>query len=279
MRHAESQQEVTRQVRILRQQNRGRIAGKTLAVTNEMSLVVVAAGNSRVNPVARFLPEDAKDVVKTLHATEELRRETHTGLEAPLQLPDTYTKIPRECGEIRGALIEYNPANGLRHNEIAIRGSIFGRQERSFDSGYRFRRLKSAIEVSRKRRREIFHRREPAAQFVHRMGKHPRSSVRMKSNPQSLSWAIGPHQQGTFNLAGEETTGLAAPLPGLKSLKRLAPVENQFRMTIRDRALRRGVLAIVLQSPKAIDERPEPDRRPNFTIVNHLRHDSSVSGC
>jgi hypothetical protein len=36
------------------------------------------------------------------------------------------------------------------------------------------------------------------------------------------------------------------PVPGFKSLKRLAPVENQLRMTIGDHALRCGIIAILL---------------------------------
>jgi hypothetical protein len=60
------------------------------------------------------------------------------------------------------------------------------------------------------------------------------------------------------------------PLPGLVRLKRLAPVEDQFRTAIGDYALRRGIFAIVFEDPKPIDERPEPGRRSDFTVLNRL---------
>ena len=94
--------------------------------------------------------------------------------------------------------------------------------------------------------------------------------MRLKSNPQHLRWTSGPQQQGTVNLAGQEAIRLAVPSPRLERFERLAPVENQFRMTVRDHALH-ALFAIVFQNPKGMYERPEPGRRPDFTIPNHIR--------
>jgi hypothetical protein len=191
-----------------------------------MGLVIVGASDRRVHPVGRLLSQDPKDVVKALHAAEKFRRQADRRLEAALQLTYAYAKIARESGKIRGAFCESDPANRLRHDEIGIRGSSYGGQQSSFDSGDWLPRLESPIEVSRKRPREIFHGREPSLKFVHGWGKQRRGSVWITSNPQHFRPAIGPQQQRSFNLAGEKATGLAAPLSSLKSFKRLAPVED-----------------------------------------------------
>jgi hypothetical protein len=61
------------------------------------------------------------------------------------------------------------------------------------------------------------------------------------------------------------------PLPALKKLKRLAKVEHQFRMTVRYHSLGRGVFAVLLQSPEALDERLQRSRRPDLSIADHPR--------
>jgi hypothetical protein len=92
----------------------------------------------------------------------------------------------------------------------------------------------------------------------------------MKSNSQHLSRTPGPQQQRTVDLTRQETARLPVPLSGLQRLDRLVPVEDQFRMTVRDHALRRGIFAIVFKNPIPIDRRAEPRRRPDFTVPNHL---------
>lgn len=94
--------------------------------------------------------------------------------------------------------------------------------------------------------------------------------MRLKSNSQHLRWTSGPQQQGTVNLSCQETTRLALPLACLECLKGLAPVEDQFRMSVWDHPLRRGVLAVVFQNPKGMNERTEPGRRGDLAIPNHL---------
>src|ERR1700722_7491176 len=92
----------------------------------------------------------------------------------------------------------------------------------------------------------------------------------MKSNPQHFSGAVRPEQQGTVNLPGQEATRLALPLPPLKSLERLAPVEDQLRMPVGHHALGRGSIAILLENPKAIDDGPKLELRLDLTIAKHL---------
>ena len=131
-------------------------------------------------------------------------------------------------------------------------------------------RIEGIIQLARKLPREIFYRSEPPTQFVHGRGKHTSSSMRLKSNSQHLRWTSGPQQQGTINLAGKETTRLPPPPAVFERFERLAPVENQFRMAVRDYALH-TLFAIVFENPKGMYERPEPGRRPDFTIPNHIR--------
>ena len=53
------------------------------------------------------------------------------------------------------------------------------------------------------------------------------------------------HKQWTVNLSGEKATRLAMPFPRLEKLERLAQIEDQFRMTIRDHSIGRSAFAIV----------------------------------
>src|SRR5271165_3508851 len=93
--------------------------------------------------------------------------------------------------------------------------------------------------------------------------------MRMKSDSQHLSRAIGSKQQWTVKLAGQKTARLAVPLIAVQGLKWLAPIEDQFRMATGDHALRGGVFAIVLQRPEAIYKRPQASRGRNFAIADH----------
>ena len=93
----------------------------------------------------------------------------------------------------------------------------------------------------------------------------------MKSNAQHFRRAARAKKQRTVDLAGQKTSRLAAPFTSVESFKRLAPVENKLWMAVGDHALRRGVVAIVLQNPETVDERPQPGRRPDFSITNHPR--------
>jgi hypothetical protein len=126
MRHAEPQQKMPRQIRILSEQNRRRVTGKTLAVPNQMGLIVVAAGNRRVHPIALWLCEDAKDVVKTLQAAEEFGWETHGCPEAAFQLTSADAKFPRELREIRGSARESDSPNGLVNNHVSGADGVGG---------------------------------------------------------------------------------------------------------------------------------------------------------
>jgi hypothetical protein len=55
----------------------------------------------------------------------------------------------------------------------------------------------------------------------------------------------------------------------LEGFKRLAPVENQLRMTVRDYALH-TFFAVMFQNPKAMDEAAELRRGCDLTIPNHI---------
>jgi hypothetical protein len=93
--------------------------------------------------------------------------------------------------------------------------------------------------------------------------------MRVKSNSHNPGWAIGPQQQRALNLAGEETTRLAMPFPGSEKLKRLAQIEDELRMAIRDYALGRRTFSIMLQRPKAVDKRLKLGGGLDFTIAHH----------
>src|SRR5271170_7015526 len=93
--------------------------------------------------------------------------------------------------------------------------------------------------------------------------------MRAESDAQHLSRALGPQQQRALYLPSQETTRLARPVAIEVRLKWLTPIEDQFRMTIGNYSLRRGVLAVMLQNPKRMHEVPQPGRRSDFTIPDH----------
>jgi hypothetical protein len=64
MRHAVAPIEMAGQVAIFGKQARGRGTGETFAVANEMSLIVVSAGEGSVDPVAGLFFEDAENFVE-----------------------------------------------------------------------------------------------------------------------------------------------------------------------------------------------------------------------
>src|ERR1022692_4580326 len=86
MRHALLLIEVSRQVRILRQQNCRRVAGKILAIANQVSLIIISAGHRSLHPIARWLSKHMEDIVEALYAAKKFGRETHGGQEAALRL-------------------------------------------------------------------------------------------------------------------------------------------------------------------------------------------------
>ena len=64
---------------------------------------------------------------------------------------------------------------------------------------------------------------------------------------------------------------LAAPFTVLERLKRLAKIEDQFRMAVGHNPLGRGVIGVLFKQPKGVDEWPETRAGPDFTIPNHHR--------
>ena len=155
MRHAESQQEVTRQIGILGQQNCGRIAGEISAVANQVSLVVVASGKGSIGPIGWLLLQDTEDVVKKLQPAKQLGRETDLGFEAPLQLADAYAKLARQGAKIGGSARQGDAAHRFGDQSICFR---FRGEEGGFRAGDRVRRIEGASQAARQRGREIFHR-------------------------------------------------------------------------------------------------------------------------
>jgi hypothetical protein len=119
MRHPESAVKMTRQISIFGHQNSWRITGKTLTVSNEVSLIVISAVYCRFYPVTPSLSKHTENVVKTLDAAKELRRETHCGMEATLQLTDAEAKFLGEGGQIRAAFRQSYPADSLLNQKIA----------------------------------------------------------------------------------------------------------------------------------------------------------------
>lgn len=85
---------MTGQIRILRQQDCWCFTGETLEVTNQVRLVVIAASNGRVHPVAWLLSNHTENLDETLHAAEELWRQTNARIEAALELADAQAKFP-----------------------------------------------------------------------------------------------------------------------------------------------------------------------------------------
>ena len=70
MRHAESLVEIAGEVGLFGQQNRRRDTGETLAVANQMSLIVIAAIDGGVNPIPGIPAEHSKYIVKAFDAAE-----------------------------------------------------------------------------------------------------------------------------------------------------------------------------------------------------------------
>ena len=170
---------------------------------------------------------------------------------------------------MREALGENDAADRLRNNRIRGARGISSAQQCGFDGSDGIGRLQRPIKLPPKHWRQIPNRSKPSGQFMHRGAKHLRGSVRVKSNSHHAGGAIGPQQQRTANLAGEKTTRLPMPLPVLEELERLAQIEDKFRMAIGNHALRRDAFSNMLQRPKAIDERLQLARRPDFSITHH----------
>jgi len=110
---------MTRQISIFGHQNCWRITGKTLTVSNKVSLIVISAFYCSFYPLRPALSKDTEDIVKPLDAAKELRRETHCGTEATLQLTHAQAKFPGEGGEIRAAFRQSYPADSLLNQKIA----------------------------------------------------------------------------------------------------------------------------------------------------------------
>src|SRR4051812_8263215 len=100
MRHSETLVEVASEVGIRREQCRRALAGQSLAVPDEVRLIVVAAVESRSDPFTLRVGHRAKDLVKTLHPAEQLGRESNRGQKSPFELPQAHAQLAGQLREI-----------------------------------------------------------------------------------------------------------------------------------------------------------------------------------
>src|SRR5215467_7009531 len=113
MRHAVTAVEVTREIGVFRQQDGGRATRETLAIADQVGLVIVAAPKGRFHPVARWILESMEHVGKALNARKNLGRKTYLSAETPLELTRANSKFPRERSDVRGASGKGYGSNGL----------------------------------------------------------------------------------------------------------------------------------------------------------------------
>src|SRR3954447_2538171 len=209
------------------EQRGGGLARKLAHVANEVRLVVIAARQRRLHPVAaRF--DLAEHALKTLDPAEELGAYADLRLESPLQLA-------RADGKTGDALAAKQTPDGLVDDRVERTQAGEQRAFELFD--------RTGVHVDGM---------DLVDDTVHRKVEDARRAVRVKAHADDLRRSGRAHQHRTGDLTREERARLGGPFAVPEGFKRRPQVDDQLAAAIRDNALHRGVVRF--ERPEAVQE-------------------------